>query len=227
MRHLITSILLLFSIFAFGQKNDRFYLVFQLQPELTFHKNDYAFRWKEKKNLSTFNIGLNASLEYKLTQRLSAEFGLGFIARKLNSNVFVDQSLLPPPYYDSTKILYTTKSVSFRTLQIPLGLNYSFVKTNTANIFIRGAYIPNFLLNTKYEVNNYPGFKKNVWQGHSLNLGLGFDYSINEKIKVTNCLSYSFVNTVAKDDYTFSQDEKKIALTHTYLQLSAGVKIKL
>lgn len=227
MRHLITSILLIFSIFAFGQKNDRFSLVLQLQPELTFYKNDYAFRWKEKKNLSTFNIGLNASLQYELTQRLSADFGLGFIARKLNTKVFVDQSLLPPPYYDSTKILYTTKSVSFRTLQFPLGLTYSFVKTNTANIFIRGAYIPDFLLNTKYEVNNYPGFKKNVWQGHSLNLGLGFDYSINEKIKVTNCLSYTFVNTVAKDDYTFSQDEKKIALTHTYLQLSAGVKIKL
>jgi len=227
MRHLITAIFLFFSIFAFGQKKDRFSLALQLQPELTFHKNDYAFRWKEKKNLSTFNVGLNASLEYKLTQRLSVDFGLGFIARKLNTKVFVDQSLLPPPYYDSTKILYTTKSVSFRTLQIPLGLTYSFVRTNTANIFIRGAYIPNFLLNTKYEVNNYPGFKKNVWQGHSLNLGLGFDYSINEKIKFTNCLSYSFVNTVAKDDYTFSQDENKIALTHTYLQLSAGVKIKL
>jgi hypothetical protein len=218
---------MLFSTFAFGQKNDRFSLVLQLQPELTFHKNDYAFRWKEKKTLSTFNIGLNASLQYKLTQRLSVDFGLGFISRKLNTKVFVDQSLLPPPYYDSTKILYTTKSVSFRTLQIPLGLTYSFIKTKNSNIFIRGAYIPNFLLNTKYEVNNYPGFKKNIWQGHSLNLGLGFDYSINDKIKLTNCFSYSFANTVAKDDYTFSQDERRIALTHTFLQLSTGVKIKL
>ena len=227
MRHTITSILLLFSIFTFGQKSDRFSLVLQLQPELTIHKNDYAFRWKEKKTLATFNIGLNASLQYKLTQRLSVDFGLGFISRKLNTKVFVDQSLLPAPYYDSTKILYTTKSVSFRALQIPLGLTYSFIKTKTANIFLRGTYIPNFLLNTKYEVNNYPGFKKNIWQGQSLNLGLGFDYSINEKIKLTNCLSYSFGNTVAKDDYTFSQDERRIALTHTYLQLSAGVKIKL
>lgn len=227
MRHLITSILLLFSILTFGQKKDRFSLLLQVQPELTFHKNDYAFRWKEKKTLATFNIGLNASLQYKLTQRLSVDFGFGFISRKLNTKVFIDQSLLPPPYYDSTEPLYTTKSVSFRTLQIPLGLNYCFIKTKTANIFIRGAYIPNFLLNTKYEVNNYPGFKKNIWQGHSLNLGLGFDYSINEKIKLSNCLSYSVSNTVERDDYTFSQDERRIALTHTYLQLSAGVKIKL
>lgn len=227
MRHLITSFFILFSTFAIGQKNDRLSLALQLQPELTFHKNDYAFRWKEKKNLSTFNIGLNASLQYKLTQRLSVDFGLGFISRKLNAKVFVDQSLLPPPYYDSTKILFTTKSVSFRTLQIPLGLTYVFIKTKNSNIFLRGAYIPNFLLNTKYEVNNYPGFKKNIWQGHSLNLGLGFDYSISDKIKLTNCLAYSFVNSVAKDDYTFSQDERRIALTHTFLQLSSGVKINL
>jgi long-subunit fatty acid transport protein len=227
MRHLITSFFILFSTFAVGQSNDRFSLVLQLQPELTFHKNDYAFRWKEKKTLSTFNIGLNASLQYKLTERFSLDFGLGFISRKLNAKVFVNQSLLPPPFYDSTKILYTTKSVSFRTLQIPLGLTYSFIKTKNSNIFIRGAYMPNFLLNTKYEVNNYPGFKKNIWQGYSLNLGLGFDYYINDKIKLTNCLSYSFANTVAKDDYTFSQDEKRIAMTHTFIQLSTGVKIKL
>jgi hypothetical protein len=227
MRHLITSFFILFSTFAVGQSNDRFSLVLQLQPELTFHKNDYAFRWKEKKTLSTFNIGLNASLQYKLTERFSLDFGLGFISRKLNAKVFVNQSLLPPPFYDSTKILYTTKSVSFRTLQIPLGLTYIFIKTKNSNIFIRGAYMPNFLLNTKYEVNNYPGFKKNIWQGYSLNLGLGFDYYINDKIKLTNCLSYSFANTVAKDDYTFSQDEKRIAMTHTFIQLSTGVKIKL
>lgn len=227
MRHIIPFLLLFLSTVSFGQKNDKFSILLQIQPELTFHKNDYAFRWKEKKTLSTFNIGLSASLQYKLTQRLSVDFGLGFISRKLNAKVFIDQSLLPPPYYDSTKILYATKSVSFRTLQIPLGLTYSFIKTKTSNIFIRGAYIPNFLLNTKYEVNNYPSFKKNIWQGHSLNLGVGFDYSINDKIKLTNCLSYSFANTVAKDDYTFSQDERRIALTHTYLQLSTGVKIKL
>lgn len=227
MRHLITSILFLFSTFVYGQNNDKFSLVLQLQPELTFHKNDYAFRWKEKKTLSTFNIGLNASLQYKLTQRLCVDLGLGFISRKLNTKVFVDQSLLPPPYYDSIKILYTTKSVAFRTLQIPLGLTYSFIQTTAVNIFLHGTYIPNFLLNTKYEVNNYPGFKKNIWQGYSLNLGLGFDYTLNEKIKLTNCLSYSVGNTVAKDDYTFSQDERRIALTHAYLQLSAGVKIKL
>lgn len=227
MRHLIISTLLLVSLSALAQKNDKFSLVLQVQPELSFHKNDYAFRWKEKKTLSSFNIGLNALLQYKSSQKISLEFGAGFISRKLNTMVFVDQSLLPAPYFDSTKILYTTKSVSFRTVQFPLGLTYSLIKTKTATIFLRGTYIPNFLLNTKYEVNNYPGFRKNIWQGHSINLGLGFYYSINEKIEFTNSLLYSFVNTVAKDDYSFSQDERRIALTYSYLQLSTGVKVKL
>ena len=80
---------------------------------------------------------------------------------------------------------------------------------------------------TKYQVNNYPGFKKNYWQGHSINAGIGLDYLLNKKIILTNTLSYSITNTVRKDDYLYSQDEKKIALTHTFLQLSAGIKINI
>ena len=227
MRHIITSLLLFLSILSFGQKKENFSLMLQIQPELTLHKNDYAFRWSEKKNVSTFNIGLNASLQYKLTERLFIDFGLGYISRKLKTKVFIDQSLLPPPYYDSTKPLYITKSVAFRTLQIPFGIGYNFIKTQKTNLFIKGIYVPNFILTTKYEVNNYPAFKKNTWQGYSINLGLGFDYTLSKNIQLTNSLTYSIANTVAKDVYTFSQDEREIALNHKYLQLSAGVKIKL
>ena len=66
-----------------------------------------------------------------------------------------------------------------------------------------------------------------MWQGYSINFGLGFDYSLSKKIQLTNSLTYSIANTVAKDELTFSQDERKISLTHNYLQLSAGIKIKL
>jgi hypothetical protein len=227
MRHIITSILLFLTIISFGQNKDKFLLLIQIQPELTFHKNDYAFRWSEKKNVSTFNIGLNASLQYQLTERLYIDLGVGYISRKLNTEVFLDQSLLPPPYYDSTKLLYVTKSVTFQTLQIPIGIGYNFIKTKKTNWFIKGIYMPNYILATKYEANNYPAFKKNIWQGHSINLGLGFDYLLSKKIQLTSSFTYSIVNTVAKDFYTFSQEEKEISLTHNYLQLSAGVKIKL
>lgn len=227
MRRYITLLLLFLSALTFGQKKERFSLLLQVQPELTFHKNDYANRWSDKKSVSTFNIGVNASLQYKLTQRLFIDVGLGCISRKLNTKVFVDQSLLPRPYYDSTKPLYVTKSVSFRTLQIPFGIGYNFISTKKVNLFIKGIYAPNFILATKYDVNKYPAFKKNTWQGYSLNLGFGSDYTLSKKIQFTNSLTYSIENTVAKDVYTFSQDERKIALTHHYLQLSAGVKIKL
>jgi len=227
MRHIITSLLLVVSIVSAAQKKDKFSLLLQIQPEWTFHKNDYAFRWSEKKNVSTFNIGLNASLQYTLTERFFIDFGLGFISRKLDTKVFLDQFLLPPPYYDSTKPLYTTKSVAFRTLQLPFGIGYNFIKTQKAKVFIKGLYVPNFILATKYEVNNYPAFKKNTWQGYSINVGVGFDYVLTKKIQLANSVTYSIANTVAKDAYTFSQDEREIALTHTYLQLHAGVKITL
>lgn len=165
------------------------------------------------------------SLQYKITERLFIDFGLGYISRKLNTKVFVDQSLLPPPYYDSIKPLYTTKSVSFRTLQIPVGIGYNLIKTQKIALFLKGIYVPNFIVATKYEVNDYPAFKKNTWQGYSINCGLGIDYALSKKIQLTNSLAYSIANTVATDKYTFSQDEREIALTHNYLQLSAGVKI--
>lgn len=227
MRQIAILILLLLTIHSYGQKKNKLSLLLQVQPELTFHKNDYAFRWSEKKTVATFNAGINASLQYKLTKHLFADVGIGFISRRLKTKVFVDQSLLPPPYYDSTLLLYTTKSVSFRTLEFPLGIGYSFLKKGNTNLFVKGLFVPNFILNIKYETNDYPAFKKNIWQGYSLNLGLGLDRTLNKKISLTTLLDYSIKNTVARDDYTFSQDDRRIALTHAYLQLNVGVKVNL
>ena len=83
------------------------------------------------------------------------------------------------------------------------------------------------MLNVKYEVNDYPAFKKHYWQGYSLNAGVGMDHRLNSKLALTACLVYSFENTVAEDSCIFSQDEKGIALPHTFLQMSIGVKIDL
>lgn len=227
MRLFITSVLLITSLVTFGQKKEKLSLVLQVQPELTFYKNDYAFRWSDKYVKRTGNIGFSGTVRYNITERLFADGGIGFVTRKLNTKVFVDQSKLPPPYYDSTKILYTARSVSFRMLQFPVGIGYNFIKKERKNFYARMVFVPNFILNTKYVVNHYPAFKKNQWQGYSLNFGLGFDYRLNKKLQLTNSLVYSAINTVARDNYTFSQDETRIALTHTYLQLSTGIKLNL
>ena len=227
MRQIFFAILLLFSVSSSGQKRDKWQLSFLIQPELTFHKNQYSFRWKERFTKQTFNVGLASSVQYNLNERIFIEGGLAFISRKLTTNAFVDQSLLPPPYYDSTNILYVTRSVALRTLQLPLSIGATVVKTTKAKIFVKGTYTPNFLLNAKYEVNNYPAFKKNYWQGYSLNGAVGADYRLNNKMSLTGCLGYSLTNTVNKDPYVFSQDERTIALPHSYLQLSTGIKIDL
>ena len=227
MRKITIVIFTSLSICSYGQKENRFSILLQVQPELTFHKNDYAFRWTEKKTLATFNLGLNSSLQYKLADQLFIDFGLGFISRRLKTKVFVDQSLLPPPYYDTTLILYVTKSVSFKILEFPLGIGYKFLKINHADLFIKGLFVPNFIINTRYETNNYPSFKKDNWQGYSINFGFGFDRTLSKKINFTTLLNYSIKNTVARDDYTFSQDDRRIALTYEYLQLNLGAKINL
>lgn len=225
MRQTFCAILLLFSVVSFGQKSAKWQLSFQLQPELTVHKNQYSFRWEERFNKQTFNVGLATLLQYNLTERIFIEGGLSFISRNLAANAFVNHSVLPPPYYDSTGILYVTRGIALRTLQLPLSVGATIVKTAKTKIFVKGTYIPNFLLNAKYEVNNYPAFKKNYWQGYSLNAGIGTDYQWNNKIALTGSLAYSLRNTVAKDPHLFSQDERPIALPHSYLQLSTGIKI--
>jgi len=227
MRNIIVLILLFSATSTFGQKSSKWQLSFQLQPELTFHKNDYAFRWNKKYTKSTFNIGVASLIQYNITKRVFIEAGLAFISRKLNTKAFVDQSLLPPPYYDSTLPLYITRSVSLRTLQFPIGIGVYVIKRNKTKVSVKGNYIPDYLLSTRYDVNNYPGFRKNYWQGYTLNAAIGMDYQLNKKITFSNSISYSFKNTVTKDYYLFSQDERTIALPHKYLQLSTGVKIDL
>jgi len=231
LRHFMKQILFVFfmalSTIVVGQQNKKWQASFQLQPELTFHKNQYSYRWKEKFTKQTFNLGFSSSIYYNLTDRIFLEGGIAFISRKVNASAFINQALLPPPYYDSTLILYSTKSLSLRTLQFPLTIGVNIFKTTKANVFIKGTYISNYLLNVKYEVNKYPAFKKNYWQGYSLNIGMGGDYNLSSKYLLTGSLSYSLINKVKRDPYLFSQDERPIAVPHNYLQLSMGVKINL
>jgi hypothetical protein len=229
--HLIRQLLIITLVFSsvnsFAQKDSKWQLSLQLQPEMAIHKNQYSFRSKETFNKETFNSGLASILQYNLTEQLFIDAGIAFISRKLKALAFIDQSLLPSPYYDSTKPLYSAKSIALRTLQFPIGIGISVIKTAKGKIFVKATYIINYLLNAKYDVNNYPAFKKNYKQGYSLNAGIGMDYRLNNKISLSGSLMYSLKNTVTKDSWLFSQDEHPIALPHTYLQLSAGIKLNL
>jgi opacity protein-like surface antigen len=225
----------LFPVFASAQKKDKLYIGFQVQPELTFYKSQYPFVSPTTYAKSSFNIGFNLYGQYQLTDRLYTTLGVGFISRKLNTRVGIDESTLPAPYTDSfgTGWYQITKVISYRLLQIPIGFGYNFLKTKKTNVFASIAFIPNFLYNTKYggsiqypspgAGDPYPAFRKNYWQGFSLNPGLGLDYALSGKIKLTGALAYSIVNTVKEEEYGSKQPKLK----HTYLQLSLGAKYKL
>jgi hypothetical protein len=214
------------SFIASGQRIDQWQISFLLQPELTFHKNQYSFRWGDTYTKHSFNIGFASLLQYNLSNRIFFEGGLGYISRKLDCKVFVDHRLYPPPYTSSNLFLFVTDTVSQRIIQLPIGIGFYFLRESKCNVFIKGNIISNFLLNVKYE-DQYPPFKKNYWLGFSINSAAGVEYKLSKKAFLIGSMSYSIVNTVAKDPYLFSQDENPISLPHTYLQLSTGIKINL
>jgi hypothetical protein len=231
MRHILTVIVLFFSVILFGQRTEKITFSAQLQPELTYHKNNYAYRWKETYTKSTFNIGIEATMQYYLTKRFFTEAGLGYISRKLNTTVFLNQGAIPPPRRSGTLELVNTKSVSFRTMQFPLNFGYNVIARKKTNLYFNAGLTGNFLLNTYYGLRSFKqyegSYKKNYWQGYSVNLGFGSDYKISKKLKATSRISYSVINSMRDDEYLFSQDEYVIPLPHKFLRLSFGLRMTL
>lgn len=227
MKLIVVFALSAFSLLANAQKNDKLYIGFQVQPELTFYKSGYnPNTYPSNYSKSSFNIGFKVYGQYQLTNHLFTTLGLGFISRKLNTNIGMDETHLPAPYTNpyGTGPYITTREICYRTLQIPIGFGYYFFEVKKINCFASLAFIPNFLLNTKYgDGNMYPAFKKNYWQGFSLNPALGIDYSLSSKMKLTGAFAYSLVNTVREEEYA----DKQPKLKHTYLQFGLGAKLKL
>lgn len=230
MRCIITLFILFFSLVTFGQHKGKFSLLIHAQPELTFHKNDYAHRYKEKYTITTLNVGISSSIQYYLTGNLFLAAGLGYIPRQLNTKVFLNQGAIPPPQQSGTLELVTTKSLSYRTLFFPANLGYVFFNKNKLTSFVLCEFSGNYIVNARYDVNfnKYDGtYKKNYWQGYSLNIGTGTEYKISKKLNLSSSIIYSLVNTVQQDPYLFSQDEYQIPLPHKYLKLSIGIKMPL
>ncbi|MDB5209368.1 MAG: hypothetical protein JWQ30_195, partial [Sediminibacterium sp.] len=178
----------------------------------------------------TFNVGIGAALQYRFTERWFAEAGLGYISRKLNTTVFLNQGALPPPRQSFTMELVTTHSVAFRTIELPLTIGYRVIKRKKTSLFLDAGFTGNFLLNTYYEVGfkQYEGsYAKTYWQGYSVHIGMGADHRISKKITATAGLAYSLINTMKKDAYLFGQDEYAIALPHRYLRFFVGIKTPL
>ncbi|MFL5743014.1 MAG: outer membrane beta-barrel protein, partial [Flavisolibacter sp.] len=195
MRNILLTLLVISFIPSFGQEKQKFQLSFQLQPELTLHQNQYSYRWRDKYPKATFNVGIASELQYNVTNRWFLNLGLGYLSRRINTTVFLDQGKLPPPHYSETKELNTIKYLSYRMLQFPINLNYSFAENKKVKAFVVVGISANYLLNAYYKVGSaqYDGtYTKGYWQGVAVNGGIGADFHLTKNILLTNTISYSF-----------------------------------
>lgn len=231
MKKILTLTLLTFALQAIGQNKSKLQLSFQLQPELTFHQNQYSSISTPNITKATFNVGFASTVQYNLTKKMFFELGLGYISRRLNTSAILDQATLPPPHYSASKELNHTDYLSYTTLQIPVNFGYVIVDNNKFKSFLLLGMSANYLLTAKYKVGNpqYDDtYKKGYWQGLSFNGGIGSDLRLSKNITLTNSITYSFLNSVQKDEFLVrKRDEGSIALPHNYLRLSIGIKTAL
>ncbi len=228
MKQIILFALLMLSVATYGQTS-KWQISFQLQPEMTFHKDSYPW-WKENSNKTTFNLGVASTAQYNINKRFFVNAGIWFISRTLRTANFLNQAALPPPKQSFTMELVTTKSVSYRVLSFPVNVGYNFLHKGKFNSFVTTGFSANYLLNTYYSSNfsKYDGsYKKNYWQGYSLNLGLGTDYKLTKTMLATISISYSIVNKVRQDEYIQNQNGNGLTLTHNFLNLNIGIKFPL
>jgi Outer membrane protein beta-barrel domain len=230
MKHLIIFALVFITIPVNAQKSNKLMLGFSIQPELTFHDNQYSFRWKERYTKATFNLGYSAFVQYNIDDKLFVDAGLGFTSRRLNTLIFLRQSKLPYPHGSLSKELNSTKFVRFNTLSLPFHVGFNFIEKQKLKSFVSVGFAPSFLLTSYYKVGSaqYDGaYKKAYFQGVSLSAGIGLDYTLKKGIVLSQSLNYTFINPVREDSFLFSQDLEEIKIPHSFLQLNLGVKIPL
>jgi len=228
LKQTILFALLTTSTGSYGQKS-KWLLSFQVQPETTFHQDSYPW-WKEGNNKTTFNVGVVSAIQYNINGRFFVNGGVGYISRSLETANFLNQAALPPPRQSFTQELVTTHLVSYRVLSFPVNIGYHFLKREKFNCFVTTGLAPNYLLNTEYKSNfsRYDGtYKKNYWQGYSINIGMGTDYKLGKKLSATAALSYAIVNQVKEDEYLLNRNGSGLTLGHKFLSLNLGVKIAL
>ncbi len=228
MKQVILLTLLSLSVASYGQSH-KWQLSFHLQPEMTFNKDSYLPN-ADSSIKTTFNIGVGSLVQYNINNGFFINGGVGFISRTLQTAAILNQAALPPPNQSITQELVTTKSVSYRVLSVPVNLGYYFVREDNFKSFVTAGISGNYLLNAHYTnaaFTKYDGtYKKNRWQGHSVNVGLGADFKLSRSIDATSSISYSIVNKVKEDEYLRGQNGN-VTLTHNFLTLNVGIKIPL
>lgn len=232
MRYFLFVIAVVAHFRSAAQQQSSFSLSLQLQPEITWHWEDYAHVWSEKGTTVTFNAGIQACVQYRFAGRFFAEAGLGYISRRMNNtSYFFNQNVIPPPMQSPTQELVTYNSISYRTLELPFTVGVIFLKLKKVDIYAMGGYSANYLLSARYgkgSNSRYAGvYSKRYWQGESLLAGIGTDIRIKQRLFFSTRVSYSLRNSVKGDPYLFSQSYGGLKMTHHFLQGALGIRWSL
>jgi opacity protein-like surface antigen len=228
MKRVLLLTFLAVSNITFGQ-SQKWQLSFELQPEMTFHKDSYPW-WEENSDQSTFNIGIASTAQYAVSKRVFLSSGVGFISRTLRTANFLNQAALPPPKQSFTMELVTTRSVSFRVLYFPVTIGYYVLLTDKFKSFVTTGLSGHYLLNTHYQSNfsKYDGaYKKNYWKGYSMIVGAGTDLKLTKNVQVTTSIYYALKHQVKEDEYIRNKNGNGLTLAHQYLALNIGVRLPL
>jgi hypothetical protein len=223
------SILILTSLIIQGQSIRRWQYVISMNPEVTFYNSRYTYSIDNHATTDR-NIGLSGGLEYGLNKKIYLNTGVGFIMRRLHTRLYLDQSALPPPHQSLTRELVTTKSVTYRTLSLPLHVGYKFLEAGRFASALETGITANYLLSGYYQVNSdkYQGrYKKHKWQGYSVDVGLSNDYRLCEKIKLNTAVLYTITNTVDTDEFISARDQRGYSIGYLALALRVGIKAAL
>jgi hypothetical protein len=216
-------------LLVYGQQQEKFLFNVRLTPEKTDHLNQYYGRSEDQVSKSTFNLGLQAMLQYNVNKVVFLEGGLGYVPRTLDTKVIFNQAAIPPPRQSFTEELVTAHQVSYRILQLPLMIGFNLASAEDGRLFVEAGVIGNLLMNARYDTHakKYEGtYEKGVWLGHTLQIGGGFDLPISKAVWLTFGIDFTLENTVKKDPYLNSHGGA-VALTHTYNNGFIGIKIPL
>jgi lipopolysaccharide assembly outer membrane protein LptD (OstA) len=229
MKNSLTLALVLASIQVLAQQTSKLLVSFQLQPELTFHQNQYnSSVLLQQGGKATFNLGFASTVQYRFSKRFFGDIGLGYHSRRINTFAPFDQSALPPPQFNASKEGNHTRYVSYKTLQVPVNLGCVLTSGKKLTTFVQAGITANYLVAAKYNVGTerYDGtYAKGYWQGIGITTGLGADLRLTKKWALTNSITYALANPVKTD--AFLGWNKPVTIPHNYVTLNIGVKMAL
>jgi hypothetical protein len=174
-------------VIADSTKTKRRWLNLSIRPGFTFS------------GLTTTNIlspSLSTSFENQANFRLGLE---GEFILPFNKNKWA--ILLEPTYQNYTSTAKngygTTNEMSYKAIEIPLGLRHSFYLTNKSRIFINASYAFGIDLGSYYRILSEPYYTENLDIEHANTLLFGAGYAYNNRFSAElriepqkNILSY-------------------------------------